>query len=108
MGFPIPTNTTCDLYHAGNAPPSSPDVAGLAIGLVLRATNLKQDQQYTHWADVALTTDVRQGDTLYVPSQPNGTQFTVTTYERIRFGGGNDFKRAYLKRTLANWPTNDL
>jgi len=107
MGFPIPPNTTCDIYHSGNAPPAAPDVAGVAINLVLHPANLKQDITYSHWADMPLATSVAAGDSLYVPDK-NGTQFKVQTYERIRFGGGNDFKRVYLMRQAVSWPSDNL
>jgi hypothetical protein len=33
MALPVPTNTTCDIYRSGNAPPNTPDVAGVAVSL---------------------------------------------------------------------------
>ena len=107
MGLFIPTNTTCDIYKSGNSPPSPPDTAGVAISLVLRAANLKQDVTYSHWADMPLATNAFQGDSLYIPDK-NGVQFKVQAYERIRVGGGNDYRRVYLMRQSVTWPSDNL
>jgi hypothetical protein len=111
MSLPIPTNTTCDIYRSGNAPPNPPDVAGVAGNLQPHGTNIKTSgtAPYTHALDVPLTTDIRSSpqDTIYVPTQ-SGTPFTVVWVERIRVAGGNDYKRAYLKRKAVTWPSNQL
>jgi hypothetical protein len=107
MAFLIPNNITCDIYRNNNAPPSNPDVARVSGALTPAPRNLKATPSYTHWIDVPLVTDVRAGDWLYVPDQ-NGTQFAVQQYERIRFGGGNDFKRVYLLRQAVTWPSQNL
>ena len=63
-----------------------------------------------------LATDVRDGwtgtsstggDNLYLPDK-NGTKFLVQAYERIRFGGGNDYRRVYLMRQSVTWPSDNL
>ena len=105
--FPIPPNTTCVIYHGSNAPPAAPDVSGVEGNLHPMPTNLKSPPTYTHWIDVALPTDIRENDSLYVPDQ-NGTEFSVVQIERVRPGGGNDFKRAYLNRQAVNWPSQNL
>jgi hypothetical protein len=107
MAFLISTNTTCDLYHGGNAPPANPDVAGVKGTLTPAPRNLKSDVAYTHWIDVPLATDAHNGDSLYVPDK-TGTQFLVQWLERIRYGGGNDYKRLYLLRQAVNWPSQNL
>lgn len=107
MAFPLPTNTTCDIYRNTNAPPANPDVAGVSGTLTPAPRNLKSTLVYTHWIDVPLATDVRQSDFVYVPDK-NGTKFAVQAIERIRFGGGNDYKRAYLLRQTVAWPSQNL
>jgi hypothetical protein len=107
VSFPIPSNTTCDIYRDTNAPPANPDVAGVSGSLVPMPRNLKSTVVYTHWIDVPLATDVRDADWLYVPDK-NGTKFAVQWVERIRFGGGSDYKRAYLLRQAVNWPSQNL
>jgi hypothetical protein len=107
MSFPIPSNTTCDVYKSGNAPPAAPDTAGLAVRLTLRAVNLKQDIPYSHWADMPLATDIVGGDSVYVPDK-NGTQFKAQAFERIRSGGGGDYRRVYLMRQAVTWPSDNL
>ena len=107
MAFLIPINTTFDIYRSGSSPPSAPSVAGVSGALTPAPRNLKTLLVYTHWIDVPLATDVRAGDSLYVPDK-NGTKFAVQQYERIRFGGGNDYKRVYLLRQAVTWPSQNL
>jgi hypothetical protein len=107
MAFPIPTNTTCDIYHGGNAPPNPPDIAAVRATLTPAPRNLKANQAYTHWIELPLGTDIRSGDTVYVPDQ-NGTAFKQVAIERIRFASGNDYKRMYLNRQAVNWPSQNL
>ena len=110
MPFPLPTNTTCDIYRPGRAPPAAPDVAGVPAALSPQGDNIKTTIAYTHWIDVPLATDVRPssgGDALYVPDK-NGTAFNVVAVERIRFGSGKDYRRAYLKRLSVSWPSDQL
>lgn len=107
MTFAIPPNTTCDIYRLGRAPPDPPDVAGVLAALLPRLGNLKADVVYTHWIDLPLTTDVRTTDLLFVPDQM-GTKFSVVAWQRLRLGGSNDCKRAYLNRQAVTWPTQEL
>ncbi len=111
MPTPAPPNTTCDVYHTGNAPPNPPDVPGVAVFLQGRFRNIKPvaDGAYTHVMHVEIGTDVRAigGETVYIPNQ-GGTKFNVVFVQRIRAGGGYDFKEVYLLRQTVNWPSNDL
>ena len=108
---PAPPNTTCDVYHAGNAPPSPPDVAGVSVYLQGRFRNIKPIVvfQYTHVMHVAVGVDVRYGanERVYVPDK-NGTLFNVVFVQRVRTGGVGDFKEVYLNRQAVNWPSDDL
>jgi len=108
---PAPPNTTCDVYHQGNAPPNPPDVAGLPVFLQGRFGNLKPPAAavYTHVMHVAIGADVRFGNNeqVYIPDK-NGTKFSVTFVQRIRAGGGNDYKEVYLYRQAVNWPSTNL
>jgi hypothetical protein len=108
---PAPPNTTCDVYHLGNAPPSPPDVAGVPVFLQGRFRNLKPIAAgvYTHVMHVALGTDVRStaNEVVYIPDK-NGTKFNVVFVQRVRAGGGNDYKEVYLNRQAVNWPSDNL
>ncbi len=108
---PAPPNTTCDIYHNGGAPPDPPDVAGAAVFLQGQFRNIKPVAAgaYTHVMHVPIGTDVRftAGDAVYVPNQ-SGTKFSVAFVQRVRAGGGYDFKEVYLLRQAVNWPSNDL
>src|SRR5260370_34215141 len=62
MALPIPANTTCDIYHAGNAPPNPPDVAHVGCYLEEDYSNIKPLQtglNYAHILRVPATTDLR-------------------------------------------------
>lgn len=108
MAFPLPANTTCDIYRSVHSPPAAPDVAGVSGTLTPRGRNIKAlPVKYTHWIEVPLATDIRDADYVWVPDK-NGTKFTVRVVQRIRAGGGNDYKRAYLDRNRPTWPTNNL
>jgi hypothetical protein len=109
---PAPPNTTCDVYHQGNAPPSPPDVAAVPVFLQGRFRNLKPTATvgpYTHVMHVAIGVDVRSGNNerVYIPNK-NGTLFDVVFVQRIRAGGGNDYKEVYLNRQAVNWPSDNL
>ncbi len=109
MAFPLPTNTTCDIYRGG-----SPAATGVAILLQPHFRDIKPptggpaNATYTHIAYLALETDVRDdwpnsgaGDTLYVPSQsdPAWQDYAVVFVERTWFGGdrSRDYKSVYLR-----------
>ncbi len=112
MAFPIPANTTCDIYRANTAPPNDQPALSALGALTPAPRNWKDGPPgpaYTHWLDLPLTTDIRDSpaDTVYVPDK-NGTKFDVCMYERIRVGGGNDYKRVYLMRQAVAWPSQNL
>ena len=108
---PAPPNTTCDVYHTGNAPPNPPDVAGVAVFLQGRFRNIKPVAAgaYTHVMHVAIGTDVRAtgNDVVYIPNK-NGTKFNVVFVQRVRTGAGYDFKEVFLNRQGVSWPSNNL
>jgi hypothetical protein len=126
------TNTTCDVYRNGNAPPAAPDVAGVKCLLTpdfasghTAALQTTTTVRWTHTLLVAPTTDVRDGygpngaaygeeqldgtlnDWVYVPNK-NGTKFGVIYVERVGLGTPGDVKRVYLVRYQPSWPTNNL
>ena len=127
------TNTTCDVYRSGNAPPAAPDAAGVGVFLepdfepshragLGAGAGITTPFRWTHVALFPPAADVRDGyqtgtpngeaaaggwDTVYVPDK-TGTPFVVIFAERIGYGTGNDFKRVYLQRGTPPWPTNNL
>jgi hypothetical protein len=112
-----PANTTCDIYHAGNAPPAAPDVAQVACYLDEQFDNLKPlglGLNYTHILRVPAATDIRDNygggpgaDTVYVPSK-NGTSFRVIAVARSGRGTALDHRIVYLSRNAVTWPSNDV
>lgn len=119
MSRPFPANTTCDIYRSGNAPPSSPAVAGAAIHITGNFTwrleggeGLAAELRYTHVMLVEAAVDVRDGfasfssisgpDTVYVPDQ-NGIPLQVVFVERRQRGTAQDHKRVYLHRDRIDW-----
>jgi hypothetical protein len=109
MPFPLPTNTTCDIYRGGVLA-----TAGVGITLQPRFRNIKPvtaaptNIRYTHIAYAPLGADVRDGwpnsgggDTLYVPSfnDPKYQDYTVVFVERTWFGAdrSRDYKTVYLQ-----------
>jgi hypothetical protein len=111
------TNTTCDIYRAGNVPPAPPDVAGVHCFLEARGQSTLTTQNYTHVLWVGPTVDIRDGsgglsagtnpDRVYVPDK-NGTAFTVILVRRYGRGTGMDHKRALLQRLPPPWPTDNV
>jgi hypothetical protein len=115
--LPVPANTTCDIYHNGNAPPAAPDVAQVGCCLEEQYSNIKPVQQglnYTHIVRVPTATDVRDNygggagaDVVYVPGK-TGTAFTVIAVARSGRGTALDHKIVYLNRNQVTWPSNDV
>ena len=114
---PLPSNDTCDIYRYTNVPPAAPDLAGVPVLVVPRFRNLKGNFNagftYTHIISLPLSADVRDnyptdgnGDKLYVPNQSSFTIFTVNFVERVRVGGGLDYKRAYCTVSY-RYPTEE-
>lgn len=121
----LTTNTTCDIFRSGNAPPSAADVA--AVPCLLRAMyalGLETDEggavskKFTHVLDVDYRTDIRDdydagtvganADTVYVPDAA-GTPFTVVFVEGHLPGDpARNCKRVYLARQATSWPTQQL
>ena len=112
-------NDTCDIYHSGNNPPSSPDVAGVKIYVIPRFRNIKSNFNglftYTHIILMPLGTDVRDnyptgtGDALYLPSGAQaGAQLDVVFVCRRRMSGGvPDYLEVYALATSWSYPTNE-
>ncbi len=132
MAVPVPTNTTGDIYHNGNAPRAAPDVS--AVNLYLTADwvggmehgeNRSVSLNYTHVALLDYSVDVRDiwqtgginqagtGPMIYIPNQ-NGTGFNILFIERVMRGTAQDHKRVWLQRApgvgtnAVPWPTNNL
>jgi hypothetical protein len=127
MSFPA-FNTTCDILHYGS---SSPDASGVSLYLVPdwkaahdAAISSTSVNRWTHVGYVGASVDIRDAyappaigedgigtgnDTIYVPSFPNGTAFSVIAVLRVGKGSSGDHKRVYLQRNaIASWPTNNL
>jgi hypothetical protein len=125
------SNTTCDIYRTGNAPPAAPDVAAVSCYLApvlpgsqgpLPASTQLDLQGITHTLQVPLATDLRDdwpggvfvygpaADKIYVPDK-NGVRFDVVLVRRFGYGSGSDYRGALLIRTsggLVAWPSNDV
>lgn len=123
MALPRTSNTTCDIYRSGSAPPAAPSVAGVAICLeaafdqrIEAGEAGANDFRYSHVALIDLSVDVRDAnygstpmtglDSIYVPDQ-NGTRFLVRFVARSSYES-TAYKRVYLDRKQPTWPTNDL
>ena len=118
MSLPMAANVTCDIYHGGNTPPGSPDVAGAAAYLEEDFSNLKPTTNppfaYSHILRLEATVDVRDnyngvagGSALFVPNQ-TGTRFQVQAVARVGRGTALDHKIVYLLRTYVAWPSDDV
>jgi hypothetical protein len=124
MSLPMPANTTCDIYHANNAPPASPDVAGVKCFLMAHGQSTLTSTKYTHVLYVDATVDIRDnydpptmtspipggatsGETVYVPDK-TGTAFTVVLVRRFGRGTAFDHKRVLLLRQAVTWPSNNV
>jgi len=112
MTLPIPANTTCDVYHGNNRPPSSPDVAAVPCHLQERAGNIKPSGtltfDYTHFLFLDVDADVRDGDEVYFPDQ-NGTAFQVQFVVRAGIGTGMVMRKAYIHRDPpTTWPNTNI
>jgi hypothetical protein len=129
MTLPV-TNTTCDIYRPGNAPPAAPDVAGVACYFLPTervtynyGTAFGSPGFATHVLLVAPTTDIRDGytgtpptqglasgtcDTVYIPNRNSNVAYKVAEVKRVGLGTPLDHKRAYLIRVSVTYPTNDL
>jgi hypothetical protein len=125
------SNTTCDVYRNGNAPPAAPDVAAVKGFLTAdfggphtAAMTTTTSVRWTHVLLVPPGTDLRDGygpgsvigqetidttknDWVYVPDK-NGTKFAVIFVERLGRGTSQDCLRAYLQRQVPAWPTSQL
>jgi hypothetical protein len=119
MALPY-TNTTCDIYRAGNAPPAAPDVPGVKCALEPMGQSTLTTENYSHVLLVSPTTDIRDdlsstftaginADSVYVPNK-NGTKFQVILVRRRGRGTALDHKYVLLNRVQGgvNWPTNDV
>ena len=119
MSLPVPANTTCDIYQGTNAPPSSPDVAGVSCYLEERFRNIKPQTGnptiiYDHILRVETTVDIRDGyngaggpSSIYVPDS-SGTRYLVQAVARVALGTAADHKIVYLQRQAIAWPSNDV
>jgi hypothetical protein len=114
------SNTTCDIYRTGRAPPQAPDVAGVKCFLSPDGQSTLSTLAYTHVMLVDSSIDIRDdnlsgnfnsngpnADSLYVPNQ-NGSKFVVILVRRIGRGTTVDQKQVLLKRTTVNWPSSDV
>jgi hypothetical protein len=125
MAIPVPSNTTCDIYRYGNAPPAVPDVSNVKAFLAPDYPRGRESAEgdtskgWTHLLLVDLDTDIRDGWSSGVPLQPgaydrvyvpdkNGTSFSVIFVERLGRGTSADCKRIYLRREQPTYPTNEV
>jgi hypothetical protein len=117
MALPY-SNTTCDVYRAGNAPPAAPDLPGVKCYLNPSGASTLTTQNYTHLLLVGPGVDIRDGggylnpgtnpDTVYVPDL-NGVAYTVILVRRKGRGTALDLKEVLLKRTSSiTWPTDNV
>ena len=117
MPLPVPSNTTCDIYRSGHAPPATPDVAGVPIVLQANEENLQATypaggSPLSVWDYIALMplgTDIRDNnggstgtDQVYVPNK-NGTLFLSIWVERVP-GASGDYLRVFLNRSVTTFP----
>jgi hypothetical protein len=124
MALPVPSNTSCDIYRNGNAPPAAPDVAGVPCYLTCdwRGGQEAGDRNsvnltWTHVMLIEINVDLRdsyvgrgifsQQDTVYLPDQ-SGTAFVVVFVERLQRGTAHEHKRVFLDRQQPTWPSNEL
>lgn len=127
MSLPVPSNTTCDVYHVGSPlPPASPDVAGVSAYLMPDFRSGSEQSEgvtddalrWTHVLLVDVDTDIRDAysfgvigaggyDKVYVPDR-SGTTFNVVFVERVARGLASDHKRVFLNRGAPTWPTNEV
>jgi hypothetical protein len=105
------TNQTADVYRSANSPPTAPDLAGLKILLEEVWANIKPtNPAYTHTALFAVGNDVHDADKFYVPNNTAADVviYTVQFVARRGKGTAGDLLVAYLSRTSATWPTQNL
>jgi hypothetical protein len=124
MALPVQPNTTCDIYRSGNAPPASPDVAGVVCllkadyGLGLeRGEGDSASKKYSHKMLVDCATDIRDAydagtiganaDTVYIPDK-NGVAYKVVYVEIAAAGSAASHKRVFLSRKGPTWPSSNL
>jgi hypothetical protein len=125
MANPYRTNTTCDIYRTGNAPPAAPNVAAVPIafhgdwekGQSAGTRNIPA-LVYTHKAHMNIGVDIRDcytgamnntiQDTVYIPDM-NGTAYKVVFVARVNRNTPYDHYNVYLSRTPAPpWPTDNV
>ncbi len=124
MALPIAANVTFDIYRAGVAPPTDPDVVGVVGHLTCDfrggqegGDRLTNALCWTHILLIDVNVDIRdcyvgQGsyfaeDNIYIPDK-DGTRFEVVFIERLHRGTPHEHKRVYLDRMAPTWPTNEL
>jgi hypothetical protein len=112
-------NTTCDVYFDPNVPPAAPNVAGVRCHLAARfqqgaeSAEGDQDFRWTHLLLVDAALDVRDtwpaqpAHRVYVPDK-NGTGFDVVFVEMVNRGQPGRYRRVFLKRRAAAFPTTEL
>ncbi len=59
MSLPLPPNYSCDVYRSGNAPPSTPDAAGVRCYLMPTGQSSLTTPNFTHVLYLDATVDVR-------------------------------------------------
>jgi hypothetical protein len=112
-------NTTCDIYHDPNVPPTTPDVDGVACCLVARfqqgseSSEGDQTLRWTHLLYLSADIDVRDSypntptNRVYIPDQ-DGTGFDVVFVELVNRGKPTKYKRVFLDRRDVTWPSDEL
>jgi hypothetical protein len=123
MSIPVPANTVCDVYRAGNGPPAPPDVAAVPGRFdpdYRRGLEKGEGDTSGKFSAVLLVdvgTDVRDDysggsygpnpDRVMIPSQ-TGMLYTVQFVERRGRGTPHDHLRVYLVRAAVSWPTTEV
>jgi hypothetical protein len=125
MANPYRTNTTCDIYRTGRAPPAVPDATAVPIAFhgdwekgQSAGTRNVAALVYTHKAHMEITVDIRDAytgamanitqDTIYIPDS-TGVAYKVVFVARVNRNTAYDHFNVYLSRTPApTWPTNNL
>lgn len=110
-------NTTFDFYLSPHSPPADqPDLAGIPCNLqgdFEQGGDAEANLRWTHRLTCDASVPVRDSfpnppvNHVYIPNRDH-TRFDVIYVETVRRGRAGSFKRVYLERKEAKWPTVEL